>query len=165
MAESMLSRKVGPIPMYGWIAGGIAVFVIVSTLRGKTAAPNNNNGSQPSGNNGNAPSPNIFFLPNGTYPEPSSLTVNVNRNPGNGGSTGQSSPPPTQPTYQPQQAGSRARVTVQKWPGSSSGGKAEWDTTLWGIAQHFGITVSELAAANQIGNPNLIYPGEQIEVP
>lgn len=36
--------------------------------------------------------------------------------------------------------------------------------TLWGIANRYGITVSQLVSINQISNPNLIYPGEQIRI-
>jgi hypothetical protein len=127
-------------------------------------------------------------------PNPQQLTVNVNRipgggpdwqtpgtpvnntptpvvTPGGGGGTGpiigggpfgqpppnQAPPPPPQPHYQ--------TVTVEKWPGVSQNGLAQWDTTLWGIANHFGKTVNDLAALNNISNPNLIYPGQQIRVP
>ncbi len=36
--------------------------------------------------------------------------------------------------------------------------------TLWGIANRYGITVSQLVSINQISNPNLIYPGEKIRI-
>ncbi len=32
--------------------------------------------------------------------------------------------------------------------------------TLWGIANHYGITVEQLVEWNHLSNPNLIYPGE-----
>jgi len=37
--------------------------------------------------------------------------------------------------------------------------------TLFGIAMRYGVTVSALAAANNIANVNLIYPGEQLTIP
>ena len=37
--------------------------------------------------------------------------------------------------------------------------------TLGGIASRFGVSVSELASANGIANPNLIYAGQQIVIP
>ncbi len=37
--------------------------------------------------------------------------------------------------------------------------------TLWEIAEKYDATVSELAAYNNISNPNLIYPGEEIHIP
>lgn len=36
--------------------------------------------------------------------------------------------------------------------------------TLWGISQRYGISVSLLAAINNIANPNLIYPGEVLRI-
>jgi spore coat assembly protein SafA len=38
--------------------------------------------------------------------------------------------------------------------------------TMWSIAQSFGVSLSALEAANpQIGDPSLIYPGQQIAIP
>lgn len=36
--------------------------------------------------------------------------------------------------------------------------------TLWEIAQKFGTTVQEIASINNIENPNLIYPGENLRI-
>ena len=36
--------------------------------------------------------------------------------------------------------------------------------TLWGIAERYGTTVSALAAANGIRNPDLIYPGQVLRI-
>ena len=38
--------------------------------------------------------------------------------------------------------------------------------TLWGIARRYGVTLTALIAANpQIKNPNLIYPGDRVNIP
>ena len=37
--------------------------------------------------------------------------------------------------------------------------------TLWAIAERFGTTVAALTAANQLTDPNLIYPGEVLTLP
>lgn len=37
--------------------------------------------------------------------------------------------------------------------------------TLWAIAERFGTTVAALSAANQLSDPNLIYPGEVVTLP
>ena len=38
--------------------------------------------------------------------------------------------------------------------------------TLWGIAKRYGVELSALIAANpQIRNPNLIYPGDKVNIP
>jgi LysM repeat protein len=56
-------------------------------------------------------------------------------------------------------------VTVGQWPGNSTGGLAQWNTTLWGIANHYGTTVEALLKLNpQIKNANLVYPGEKVKV-
>lgn len=36
--------------------------------------------------------------------------------------------------------------------------------TLWGIANQYGVTISQIVNINQIQNPNLIYPGQQIRI-
>lgn len=36
--------------------------------------------------------------------------------------------------------------------------------TLWSIAQRFGTTVDQLMTLNNLGNPNIIYPGQIIRV-
>jgi hypothetical protein len=176
-----LTREYAKIPMWGWIMGGVAGLVIFSSIKSKSAATGNAAGtkstSQPTGNNGDGTPPNIFFLPQGPYqgPNPTNITVTLNPRardkpmplptpqpqpeqkwptiPAN-----RSNPTPA-PTPQP-----RDTVTVEKWPGRSQGGLAQWNTTLWGIANHFGTTVAKLAADNNISNPNLIYPGQRIVV-
>ena len=38
--------------------------------------------------------------------------------------------------------------------------------TLWGIGRKFGVSLTDLIAANpQIKNPNLIYPGDRVNIP
>ncbi len=37
--------------------------------------------------------------------------------------------------------------------------------TLWGIARRFGVTVAALTDANNIANPNLIKPGQVLQIP
>lgn len=32
--------------------------------------------------------------------------------------------------------------------------------TLWSIAQRYGMTVNDILSINNLGNPNLIYPGQ-----
>jgi N-acetylmuramoyl-L-alanine amidase len=38
-------------------------------------------------------------------------------------------------------------------------------STLWGIARHYGVTVSSIVAANGIANPGLIFAGQRLVVP
>ena len=37
--------------------------------------------------------------------------------------------------------------------------------TLWAIARRYGTTSEEIAEINNISNPNLIYPGQQLKIP
>jgi len=37
--------------------------------------------------------------------------------------------------------------------------------TLWGIAERYGKTLNQILQANQISDPDLIYPGRQIIIP
>ena len=38
--------------------------------------------------------------------------------------------------------------------------------TLWGIAKRYGVALTTLIASNpQIKNPNLIYPGDRVNIP
>jgi LysM repeat protein len=63
-------------------------------------------------------------------------------------------PAPSGPQY--------TTVTVVKFQGNPP----PWNSTLWGIAQHYHTSVSELMRLNpQVTNENLIYPGQQIKVP
>lgn len=166
--DGFLTRTYGGLPMWVWVAIGVGGVLLYRSLGSKSGATSASNSNQPlSGNNGNATPPNIFFLPQGANAG-TNLTVSINRNPGT-----YTPPVPTATqifTPPPAIGGGnspavvQAPVTVQRWPGVSSGGLAEWDTTLWGIANHFGTSVSALQQLNNISNPNLIYPGEQIKV-
>lgn len=50
-------------------------------------------------------------------------------------------------------------VTVAKWSASNT----PWNSTLWGIAHHYGETVAQIQAKNPgIKNPNLISPGQRV---
>lgn len=55
-----------------------------------------------------------------------------------------------------------------KIPKNSDFGIKTYETrpgdTLWQIARRYGVSVASLAAANQISNPNLIYPGELLRI-
>lgn len=88
--------------------------------------------------------------------------------------TGGTKPPPKKTTTTP----TTTTVTVGKYPTGAGGspsasansfgpGTAAWNSTLWGIAQHYNVKggAAALAKLNNISNPNLIYPGQKIKVP
>ena len=66
----------------------------------------------------------------------------------------------------------RREETVSAGGGGTTGGGSAGRThtvtageTLWGIARDYGLALTELIARNpQIKNPNLILPGEQVNV-
>lgn len=75
-------------------------------------------------------------------------------------------PPAKPPAKKP--AAKYQWVTVGRWtsvPGKKN--LAPWNSTLWGIATHYGVKggYQELAKLNGIANPNLIHPGQKIKVP
>jgi len=81
-------------------------------------------------------------------------------------------PPGKPPVHQPVKAKPPAAqyqtVTVGRWtatPGKNN--LAPWNSTLWGIADHYHVQggFQELAKLNGIKNPNLIHPGQKIRVP
>lgn len=94
--------------------------------------------------------------------------------PASSGSGATPTPPPAAKPPAPPKAGKAKPpkkytiVTVGKWtatPGKNN--LAPWNSTLWGIAQHYGVQggYQELAKLNGISNPNVIHPGQKIKVP
>lgn len=67
---------------------------------------------------------------------------------------------PPQVVPQIPQVPQRQFVTVGQWTPNPA-----WNTTLSGIAQHEGTTLTRIEALNpQISNPNLIYPNQQVRI-
>lgn len=182
MADNFLTRQYVHIPMWGWIIGGVAGLYILTKLKTGSSTATRPTAAVTSTPYGTGQAPSIFFLPQGPYGgtlAPPNINVTVNRNPGNGptsdvpGTPVSNTPPPPPappdpgpPPPAPQDQGPPPPnyVTVGTW-GNGQDGLAPWDSTLWGIANHFGTTVDALVNANNIGNPDLIYPGQQIMIP
>lgn len=177
MATEHRHEKQPPAWMIMLVAAGIAVGALLYMRQKQRASQVQQNpvtGAGPGGvsmvNQGLfSGNPSVFYLPQGTTSSGSqqNITVTLGRGHGSGESHQPtpgipvSSRPPTSPP-----GGSKTRtVTVGTWPGVSVNGLAQWNTTLWGIATHFGTSVDALARANNITNPSLIYPGQQIKIP
>ena len=63
-------------------------------------------------------------------------------------------------------SGGEAAAAGQTGGGTQSVYTVRKGDTLWGIARRYGVTLSQLIAANpQIKNPNLIYPGNEVRIP
>lgn len=102
-------------------------------------------------------------------PEPSSGTGSTGSHPTPEPPTPAPKPAPKPPTShpttpaEPATASHGARpeyVTAEAWTSHP-----KWDATMWGIATHEHLTLSELAMLNpDVRNLNLIYPGERIRV-
>jgi LysM repeat protein len=67
----------------------------------------------------------------------------------------------------PGASGSRARTGGGAAPSSPSGlvHIVNRGSTLWGIAQHYGVTVAAIVAANDIANPSRIFAGQRLVIP
>lgn len=148
---NFLTRKQGPLPMWVWIAGFVGAVLIYRSMSGGSlfggSASSTTSNTAANGSNGNGTTPNIFFLPQGANPDVggNTIPVTLNRNPGNGGSTGQNGV--IQGASPPRGGPSR---TVP----------ADQQSMMGGIADHFGTGVESLTTLNNVSNPNLVYPGE-----
>ena len=58
--------------------------------------------------------------------------------------------------------GQRICVSVRRDGGAEQRYTVRRGDTLWAIARRYHTTVAALVAANNIANPNLIYPGQQL---
>jgi LysM repeat protein len=172
-----LTTKHMGIPGWGWMIGA-AVVAYLLFFRNKSGA--SGTGTSASGNT--STTGNISIGPSretiitgsdqtATSTASSSSTSAVSQPSQSGTPNPQPTPsPPTKTSTTTTKVTTPAKpsttVTVAKWPGQSSGGLAQWNTTLWGIANHYGTTVAELLKLNpSIKNANLIYPGQKIKVP
>lgn len=158
-----------------WIAvGGVIAFLVVMILFRQ-----NNNASATSGASPSpSPSPSPSYVPTTDY---TYTQDSYNQGPTPAPPTPTSAPPTPGPTpapptpAPPAQIGQPPRprpvptptptpaqyVTVGTW----QNGNPPWNSYLSGIAAHEGESLSYLESLNpQISNPNLIYPGQRVEV-
>lgn len=179
---NFLTRRFGGIP--GWlILAGAGVIAYLVFFRNKSSSGS----ASSSGGGGTSTTGDIQLQPgtetidlSGTSSPTTSIAnpAPVEPEDNDVGQPSQTGTPNPQPTPSPpprtkhhvtkvgHKAGPGTEVTVAKWPGKSVNGLAQWNTTLWGIAQHYHTTVPELLKLNpQIKNANLIFPGQKIKVP
>ena len=186
-----LTKKVGPLPVWAW--GVIAVGIYYwythygpGASSAKTPSTGNGTGDAvtetvntvtgPTSDTGSSSDtvnpPPVVTPPPVDNPPPVDTPPPVYTPPPDSDSGGGDwSPPPARvvkpANHNPPRQSEPARsVTVAKWPGRSRGGRAQWNTTLSGIASHEHIPLGYLEKDNpQIRNPNLVYPGEKIRIP
>lgn len=141
----------------------IVVYLIARNKSNLIAAPGSTTNAATDSSNGS------YLIVNDNQPPP--VNVTVNSPPTSGGS---GSKPPVQPIGPI--IGSNP-ITTSGGSGSSGGSKARtvvvkpWpsqDSTIWGIAQHYGVNEQALYSLNKskIGsNPNLIHAGMVLTLP
>lgn len=195
--SSVFTRRLGAFPLWVWMGLGLAgLLVWTDYSKNKKAAAQAQQTTLPTTQtaSGSEPASLIPQFVNQVYENPTPPVVNVSQNVNpttpvtvpvtvnNPAPPAQAPPPPPQapppppaaPPPPPPPAGQW--VTVAKW----TAGNAPWNSTLWGIAQHFygnGAEYGKIYQANATGvmrpdgsvgaisNPNLIYPNERIWVP
>lgn len=183
---NFLTRKYGGIPGIAWLAGAA---VLAYFLFFRNSSSSSSNAPSSSGGGGTSTTGDITLQP-GTETIDLSGTTSGNTvsnpapvpapdgnplPPSGPAQTGTPNPQPVPPTPPKKKtsggsvthkAGAPPTVTVAQWPGKSVNGLAQWNTTLWGIANHYHTSVQELLKLNpNIKDPNLIQPGQKIKVP
>ena len=161
MAENVFTKKLGPLPTWGWMAVGTAVLLFMGTASKQksqqqastapaistTSGPANAmNGYLAGGNGGNQWTSN-----NSQYGHSSSGQM------GNGwsGKTGyMSTTPPTQHV--------RNSVTVSQETTPTS--NTPWNSTLYGISQHTGTPLSDIYSDNPGIQPRNLQQGQQVKL-
>jgi LysM domain len=169
---SFLQKKFLGIPAIVWLGGAaILAYLYFRSQSGSS-------GSSSSGTSANTPqNANSGTATTGdtTFGAPTTnLTINSQYSQTSSSTTGVPAPRHTTPNPQPTPAvkpATKTATTTVKTPASTvtvgtwNATNAPWDSTLWGIANHFGTTVANLMKLNpQIKNANLIYPGEKVKV-
>lgn len=159
-----LTRKLGPLPVWAYAVIIMGVYYwYMHYGPGKSTSSQARNAPYGLDANGNPiiPMATESISQSGGPDSSSSSSTTTTTSP-----PPKTNPPPKPKPKKPKPQPSSNEVTVAKWPGTSSNGLAQWNTTLWGIAQHEHTTVAELQRLNpQVKNPSLVYPGEKIKVP
>lgn len=189
--QNFFTRKFAGIPGWVFLVGGglVAYFLFFrnsSSSSGTGASSSGGGGTSTTGDIQLQPGTETIDLSGTSSPTTTANPAPVNTQSGgtapeednDPGQPAQHGTPNPQPTPKPppkkkttvtkvtHKAAPGTTVTVAKWPGKSVNGNAQWNTTLWGIAQHYHTSVADLLKLNPtIRNANLIYPGQKIKVP
>ena len=174
-AGGFLTKKYMGLPGYVWLIGvAVLAYLYFRTKSGSgTSGSNSTAATTPSNaNSGTSTTGNTTFGPpttnltiNSQYAQTSSSTAGVPA-PRHATPNPQPTPlpkPPTKKAVTTVKTPAKAApiVTVTKWTATNT----PWNSTLWGIANHYNTTVANLLKLNpQIKNANLVYPGEKVKV-
>lgn len=173
-----LHQKLGPFPTWIYllvITIGLFAYYLVSKHKAGNGSSGATSGqAQPGEVTGDQNVPDYVFQNTTNVVEPpESNTISITNPPVSPPSAPSTPKPPTAPTPTPKppaktttppsKAQKYTTVTVVKWTAQHT----PWNSTLSGIADHYGVKggYQTLAKLNGIKNPNLIYPGQKIKVP
>lgn len=165
--SNAFTRKLGPLPTWGWMAVGLALALGYYFFKKGKSGSSASSAATPDQTTEASQIPQFVIESQAapvyaTSSSTSSSTSTVPPTP----------PPPVPPTPtggNPHQK--YVTVTVAKFPGKEtvSNGKklAQWNSTLWGIANHYKVPggFESLAKLNHIADPDDIHPGQKIKVP
>jgi LysM repeat protein len=167
-AGGMLTRKVGPLPVWGWLAALTALALGYWLLKGKGSGSSS----------GSATGTDTGTTPAGDVPDyVSQTTVNVST-PAEPGQTGngtgttaappttKTTPPPVKATTPPASAAPAKTAAKSAQPPVMSGSyTVKAGDTLDSLAEKFGISRVDLAHANGLGTGAGLKTGEVLHVP
>ena len=168
---SFLTEKHGPLPAWAWLGIGVVGLILISQYKKNPLVTKATTPTVPGDQT--APPVVVVSYPPIIVPSPTP----------SGGRPPTPRPKPRPPVFKkpihkplhrpvihpprshtPTPSHTGQYVTVAKWNSTN----APWNSTLWGIAQHFygdGNMWHLLAAANHIADPKKIQPGQRILIP
>lgn len=181
---NILTQRIGPVATWVWLLGlTVLILIYAFVKKGKTPAAQTTGqaaaGTTTSAQNvpdiiiNNQQAPEEAEPPAGAVPPGPPGPAGPPGAPGAPGKPGTPAPPPGKPPVKPPvkpppppkkpPAQKYETVTVARWTAKNT----PWNSTLWGIATHYGVKggYEALAKLNGIKNPNLIHPGQKIKVP
>jgi len=178
---NVLTQKLGPLATWVWLLIGtvlvVLYYVIAKWKSGKTTpaaasstAPTTNQSQVPDyivqNYLGNTPSGSSTPPPatSTTATTPPPTTTSTATPPASTTSTAKTAPPPSPAVPAAPKPAAQQYTVVTVVPFADP---APWNSTLWGIATHYNVPggYQALAKLNNISDPNLIHPGQQIRVP
>jgi nucleoid-associated protein YgaU len=165
-----LTKKMGPLPMWGWMAVVLVLVVLYAYYKKSKAASTTAPTSAAGGVNspGGVDSSLVPQFINQTYTDvtpPAAPNVTVTQT--DTGSSVPGPPGPAGPPGTPGKPGTPAPPDKEPTPPKTTVYTVKKGDTLSAIAATYHVKggYPALAKLNRIANPNLIYPGQKITIP